>query len=139
MLQAINDRWMDHLQLLDYVREGIGLRSYGQVDPLIAYKRETYDLFQNTITSIRNQAVKYIFRAMPMNQNERFATEIDPTENIAGTDVVLAANVEPTGVPGDWPDDVNPKLVGRNDVCPCGSGMKFKNCHYSILRETGLI
>lgn len=139
MLQAINDRWMDHLQLLDYVREGIGLRSYGQVDPLIAYKRETYDLFQNTIKSIRNQAVKYIFRAMPMNQNERFATEIDPTENIAGTDVVLAANVEPTGVPGDWPDDVNPKLVGRNDVCPCGSGMKFKNCHYSILRETGLI
>ena len=58
MLKAVNDRWQEHLQTIEYIREGIGLRGYGQVDPLVAYKRETYDTFQNTLRNIRDDAAR---------------------------------------------------------------------------------
>ena len=154
MLRAVNDHWMAHLQMVEYIREGIGLRGYGQVDPLVAYKRETYDLFQHTLQNIRDQAVRMIYRAQVQREPEpimeepmmmRLEDEV-PNEPIkAGLDVpgvYPAARMTPSQ-PGatatadlskvDW------KRVGRNDPCPCGSGKKFKSCHYPLLREQGVI
>ncbi len=132
MLQSVNDNWMEHLQIIDYIREGISLRAYGQVDPLIAYKRETYDLFQATERKIRDQMVRLVFRANIQVQSpeESYESEAAPA---------MAATAEPTGTPGTWPDNIDPKFIGRNDPCPCGSGLKFKNCHYGKFRETGTI
>ena len=134
MLQAINDKWMEHLQTIDYIREGIGLRSYGQVDPLVAYKRETYDLFNSTLKHIREESVKFLFRAQPARDVSNEEEGVPSMMQIEGSQLP-----EGTGVQGEWPQDVDPKRVGRNDACPCGSGKKFKQCHYPSFREDGLI
>ena len=147
MLMAVNDRWMDHLQTIEYIREGIGLRGYGQVDPLVAYKQETYHLFQGTLKAIRNQAVKMIYRAtvqvapepemqMMRVEDEAAATALHSTN--AATSAVSPVVGPGNGKPG-YLDDVNWKRVGRNDPCPCGSGKKFKSCHYPTLRAEGVI
>jgi preprotein translocase subunit SecA len=148
MLRAVNDNWMNHLQTIEYIREGISLRSYGQVDPLVAYKRETFDTFQHTLKNIREQAVKMVFTAQIQVQPAQQEPEpmmmrmedesSDPTAqidgNLKGATATLAAPTatsQPSGV--DW------KRVGRNDPCPCGSGKKFKACHYAQLRQEGVI
>ncbi|MBI3722295.1 MAG: SEC-C domain-containing protein [Fimbriimonas ginsengisoli] len=125
MLRAVNDHWMEHLQIVEYIREGIGLRGYGQVDPLVAYKRETYDAFQRTVREIRDQAVKMIFRAQVQREDvpQPMMQRMDAT---------------PTGN-GKAPENVDWARVGRNDPCPCGSGKKFKSCHYPEMRAKGII
>jgi preprotein translocase subunit SecA len=147
MLNAVNDRWMDHLQTIEYIREGIGLRGYGQVDPLVAYKRETYDLFQITLKQIRDQAVRMVYRAevqrtpepemqmMRMEDDAALAALHNTNEATSATSPV----VEMAGTKDGYLADVNWKRVGRNDTCPCGSGKKFKNCHYPTLRAEGVI
>jgi preprotein translocase subunit SecA len=152
LLKSINDKWMEHLQTVDYIREGIGLRGYGQVDPLVAYKRETYDTFQNTLKTIRDTASKTLFMVRIQNRAELEALEgqlgdeqlsstfdaIQPelveqdgamTVSSASTAVATVRNLDAV----DW------SRVGRNEACPCGSGKKFKECHYKTLRETGVI
>ncbi len=136
MLRSVNDLWMEHLQMIEYIREGIGLRGYGQVDPLVAYKRETYDTFQGTLKRIREQASKMIFHI-------RIQPEVT-SEMMMGLDSAAAAELmqelpaegQPTAEPGSlpWPEGTDPKKVGRNDACPCGSGLKFKSCHYSVVK-----
>ena len=138
MLRAVNDRWMEHLQLIEYIREGIGLRGYGQVDPLVAYKRETYDTFQTTLKNIREQASKMIFFVRVEAQQQEEA-EIAPMmmELVESDSSVPAPKVEPGSLP--FPSNVDAKKIGRNDACPCGSGIKFKSCHYPQLRAQGII
>ena len=145
MLQAVNDRWMDHLQTVDYIREGIGLRGYGQVDPLIAYKRETYDLFETTLRSIRDQSVRMVFHAQLREQPQQAPqmmrmedTEVAPaaasvTAGSATAVMPMALQTSASSENIDW------TKVGRNDPCPCGSGKKFKACHYAELRSKGVI
>lgn len=145
MLQAVNDKWMDHLQLIEYIREGINLRAYGQVDPLVAYKRETFDLFHLTLKGIRDQGVKYFFRAMPIAPDPSGLMSgidaIDPalTDVLSRDSGMIIEGEVASREPGSWPEEVDPKTIGRNDACPCGSGRKFKQCHYPIFRENGLI
>jgi preprotein translocase subunit SecA len=138
MLRAINDQWMEHLQVIDYIREGIGLRGYGQVDPLVAYKRETFDLFKNTQRGIWSQAVRMIFHAQV--QREPAPEPVAPammrveeaaTASEAGSAVATLAPVDLGAI--DW------TRIGRNVPCPCGSGKKFKSCHYPQLRAQGMI
>jgi preprotein translocase subunit SecA len=132
MLRAVNDKWMDHLQMVDYIREGIGLRGYGQMDPLIAYKRETFDLFETTLKQIRDQAVRTIYHAQiqreaaPQPAMERMDDGAAPSRSAPTPAVTSTGEV-------DW------RKVGRNDPCPCGSGKKFKACHYPSLRAQGVI
>ncbi len=148
LLRAVNDKWMEHLQTVEYIREGIGLRGYGQVDPLVAYKRETYDTFQQTLHGIREQAVQHIFLAQvqverqpeaPVPQMLRMdaeALEADAAQTGGGTALATATVPAATAVnlnQVDW------KKVGRNDPCPCGSGKKFKSCHYAQMRAQGVI
>lgn len=139
MLKAVNDKWMEHLQIIDYIREGIGLRGYGQVDPLVAYKRETFDTFQNTLKSIREMASKMIFHV-------RIESAHDEMEQLIGQSLLEDQEQEPatpekTGEPGvlPWPSNIDPRKIGRNDPCPCGSGLKFKQCHYPDFRKQGTI
>lgn len=126
LLRAVNDKWMEHLQTIDYIREGIGLRGYGQVDPLVAYKRETYDTFQLTLRGIRDDACRMVFAVMPNPQIDQvlgISHEETPALESKAVDL----------------DKVDWKRVSRNDACPCGSGKKFKACHYPTLREQGVI
>lgn len=136
MLRAVNDAWMEHLQMIDYVREGISLRGYAQVDPLVAYKKETFDLFQHTLKAIRDSAVKMVFRASIQVQPQGAPAEAagDPGAEPAMQMVAL----DTTGGEFDV-NSVDWKSVARNDLCPCGSGKKFKACHYPIVRSMGLI
>jgi len=145
MLRAVNDRWMDHLQVIDYIREGIGLRGYGQTDPLIAYKRETFDLFQVTQKAIREQAVRMVYHAQVQSEPDPQQLEsvpqmmlMDDTEGASP----LAPEARPANVAILEPVDLSKvdwSRVGRNDACPCGSGKKFKACHYPDLRAKGVI
>lgn len=136
MLRAVNDNWMEHLQMIDYIREGIGLRGYGQIDPLVAYKKETYDLFQHTVKSIRDQAVKMAFTAqIRIEQPEAEQEHRLPEPEMAMFEIDgPGKNDSPTGVDLD---NIDWTRVGRNQDCPCGSGKKFKNCHYPLLRKEG--
>ena len=135
MLRSVNDLWMEHLQMIEYIREGIGLRGYGQVDPLVAYKRETYDTFQGTLKRIREQASKMIFhiRIQPDVTSEMMmGLEGEAAEMLMQELPATGATAEPGTLP--WPEGIDPKKVGRNDTCPCGSGLKFKACHYSVVK-----
>jgi len=109
MLRNVDSKWMEHLDAMDDLREGIGLRAYGQKDPLVEYKFEAYEAFQAMIDSIREGVVNYIYRASVVQQPRVRKT----VENRA---IDAAAPVRKT------------QKVGRNDPCPCGSGKKYKKC-----------
>ncbi len=138
MLRAVNDAWMDHLKMIDYIREGIGLRSYGQTDPLVAYKKETFDLFQHTLKQIRDTAVKMVFFSqIRMNQPQ---AGVDAASNgMAEPEMAMVALDTEEGPKEIDLDSVDWSRVGRNEPCPCGSGKKFKSCHYPLLRAEGRI
>lgn len=134
MLRAVNDSWMDHLKMIDYIREGIGLRGYGQTDPLVAYKKETFDLFQHTKKQIRDTAVKMVFFSQIRTEAPQAApvqAAAPEMQMMAIEEDVAPKDIDVTSV--DW------SRVGRNDPCPCGSGKKFKQCHYPLLRAEGKI
>jgi preprotein translocase subunit SecA len=110
MLRIIDNKWMDHIDAMDQLRNGISLRAYAQRDPLIEYKFEAYEAFQAMIHSIKEDVTRYIPRVKIVEQPE----ERKMYENQSG-------EVEKK------PVHVGSK-VGRNDLCPCGSGKKYKKC-----------
>jgi preprotein translocase subunit SecA len=148
MLQIVDVQWKDHLYSLDHLKEGIGLRGYGQRDPLVEYKRESFDLFQDMKARVDEEMVRYLWLLRPMPSEEAAPTRRAPPRRAAP--VVLNAPSEAAAVFAAAPgtgggarrqpartggDDVvktvrhdQPK-VGRNDPCPCGSGKKYKKCH----------
>ncbi|MGE5423082.1 MAG: preprotein translocase subunit SecA [Ignavibacteriales bacterium] len=110
MLRVIDDKWMDHIDSMDQLREGINLRAYGQREPLIEYKFEAFNAFQDMIQSIKEDFVRYLFRVRLV---------VQPQER-----VMVENHEEDTP---RKPVKVDNK-VGRNDLCPCGSGKKYKKC-----------
>lgn len=116
MLQVVDSKWMDHLDAMDMMREGIGLRAYGQKNPLVEYKHEAYDMFQGMIDSIQEDIVRYMMRVAPQVTEQ---VQEEPQHVHTNRDEEEAAR--PVHNEG-------PK-IGRNDPCPCGSGKKYKNCH----------
>ena len=126
LLRVVDNKWIDHLHNIDMLRDGIGLRAYGQKDPLIEYKREAYDLFNNMMYEIQSETVKYLFRT-------RFGVQIvnRKDDEVIQTQLSQAAqefkapseDEEPSHAPVQKGDK-----IGRNDPCPCGSGKKYKNC-----------
>ncbi len=157
MLQIVDAQWKDHLYSLDHLKEGIGLRGYGQRDPLVEYKKESFELFQAMKDRIEEEIVRYLWRLTPVVTDEsgpRVPAPARPAPRrqqmtlntpaapspfgaIASSATATAA---PQGTAAPRPartggDDVvrqvkrdEPK-VGRNDPCPCGSGKKYKKCH----------
>jgi preprotein translocase subunit SecA len=138
ILQTIDTLWMNHLDEIDYLRQGIGLRGYGQQDPLVEYKREAFHLFSHLMENTRSTAVKTIFRiSLAPNQVQ---TQAQPKnveyhgaeENIKQFSGQETANSE-QGSANEKQEKkqapiVNKDKVGRNNLCPCGSGKKYKKC-----------
>jgi len=138
-LQIIDIKWKDHLYAMDNLREGIGLRAYGQRDPLVEYKREAFEMFSQMITGIEEEAVETIFRiqaAKPERFRGVFSSvsqeflhpEVTRPERSEENIIMRESPLESPKVMKSSPQVSSPK-VGRNDPCPCGSGKKFKKCH----------
>jgi len=155
MLQTVDTFWKDHLLALDHLKEGIGLRGYGQRDPLIEYKKESFQLFEAMKEGIEEQMLQYLFRfevrapepapsraAAPeapegSAASRRAAAELQKRQKQRQQDVTLQGSFDPTAG-GDFSvatvRSSGPK-VGRNDPCPCGSGKKYKKCHGASASE----
>jgi preprotein translocase subunit SecA len=148
MLQIVDSQWKDHLYGLDHLKDGIGLRGYGQRDPLVEYKRESFALFQAMKSRIDEEIVKYLWRIRPVMKTveSELATETHAdstaglTFNNPGQPMPSFTNttapVTNPNSPRTGGDDAKVKTirrdapkVGRNDPCPCGSGKKYKKCH----------
>lgn len=147
ILSVIDERWMEHLRDLDSVKEGIGLRAFGQKDPLLEYKREAFGMFQNLVGVMNEEIIGLLWKAVPEGSGQpgkpvapqrkldmsRLKTRHDSSEGMGiKFDAPSTSGNKPpaTGAqaPKPAPIHVGPK-VGRNDPCPCGSGKKYKNCH----------
>jgi preprotein translocase subunit SecA len=126
MLHAVDTAWKDHLLALDHLKEGIGLRGYGQRDPLQEYKKESFDLFEMMRDRVENDIVQKLFRFEPVTEEQMH--EQRARQQRTAPKVELSA---PPKVEGQRPQpNVNRDVkVGRNDPCPCGSGKKYKKCH----------
>ena len=123
MLKVVDNHWMEHLDAMDMLREGVGLRAYGQKDPLVEYKFEAFDMFEAMIEAIEDDVVKYMYRVNVISQPSM--TMDDPLENATMNNPTVDTPEEETvkqPVVNKGPE------VGRNDPCPCGSGKKYKNC-----------
>ncbi|MHB8945924.1 MAG: preprotein translocase subunit SecA [Bacillota bacterium] len=143
MLRVVDQKWMDHLDAMDDLREGINLRAYAQKDPLIEYKIEGFDMFQAMIRSVQEDVVRYIFRVnvvqKPQPQQQRRQLILSGGGAEAGSAAIRKAaaaagaptdgpQAAPTGGEGGRQPIVVGKKPGRNDPCPCGSGKKYKKC-----------
>ena len=115
LLRVVDQKWMDHIDAMDQLRQGIGLRAYGQRDPVIEYKVEGYEMFEEMIRSIQEETVHILY-------NIKVQASVPKREKVA----------EPTstshGDSGPKKPVVKGEKVGRNDPCPCGSGKKYKRC-----------
>ena len=125
-LQVIDARWKEHLYALDRLKEGIGLRGYGQRNPLVEYKRESFEMYQEVHERICGEVVRYAFQLEPMSQEERQAQLAQQQAETKRVQRVAAA----AGGPSPATETVvrQEKKVGRNSPCPCGSGRKYKKC-----------
>jgi len=167
MLNVVDNQWKDHLLSMDHLKEGIGLRGYGQKDPLIEYKKESFTMFQDMMDRIEDETIKFLYfmrveiggpppvpypetgpgseeydgaelevpaesqAQIEAKQREAQQSVIDLTRNIQRRKDKELAELQLSGAQSNGqPQAVNkaPK-VGRNDLCPCGSGKKYKKCH----------
>ena len=137
--RGINQLWREHLLNMDHLKEGIGLRGYGQRDPLTEYKKEAFDMFQEMIEHLKEVVVEQLFKV-----------RIDAGGSGAGQDRARRAAGSPIALAGEPGQQSGPSMpaapaptraavrteprtadgqkVGRNDLCPCGSGKKYKKC-----------
>ncbi|SMC87660.1 preprotein translocase subunit SecA [Papillibacter cinnamivorans] len=118
MLRAVDEYWMDHIDAMTELRQGIGLRAYAQTDPIIAYKQEGFAMFEAMVAAIREETVRRVFLARIKSPEsvKREKVAKNATENAGGDDSVKKQPVRKA------------QKVGRNDPCPCGSGKKYKKC-----------
>src|SRR5437773_2534340 len=158
-LSILDAKWRDHLREMDHLREGIGLRAYGQRDPLVEYKREAFSMFEDLTHSIREETVRTLFRAnlvlepaagpppgaarrpeRPATPAARALPRVRATpesESHAAVSAFGTPAPEGAGVGPSRPAEGSRRAplvaqepkVGRNDPCPCGSGKKYKKCH----------
>ena len=129
LLQIIDGAWKDHLLAMDHLKEGIGLRAYGQRDPLVEFKKESFDMFSQMRERIENDGVRFLFLLDPMTEEER-ARE-DERRRREQEQIFAAASRAKAGVTakgGVKTVQRQKAKVGRNDPCPCGSGKKYKKC-----------
>ena len=119
ILRVVDSKWTDHIDALDQLRNAVGLRGYAQNNPVVEYQSESFRMFNDMIGSIEFDVTRLMMKAQ-IHEQERPRTE----HNISTTATRnIAAQQQ------DIPDDIDLSQVKRNDLCPCGSGKKFKNCH----------
>jgi preprotein translocase subunit SecA len=164
MLNVVDNQWKDHLLSMDHLKEGIGLRGYGQKDPLIEYKKESFTMFQDMMERIEDETIRYLYfmriesgdvplpypepeeemeededvlepQIIPaqIHEQQRQAQQsvLDLTRNIHRKKDRELAEIQFTGGDGSGQSKTVSKgaKVGRNELCPCGSGKKYKKCH----------
>ena len=132
LLQVIDQQWKDHLLNVDHLKEGIGLRGYGQRDPLIEYKKESFELFQEMMERIQDRVVKYLWKMEVVVEREgENAAERERVQRALPPPKAPKQNLVFSGSGGAQQETIKRKeaKVGRNDPCPCGSGKKYKKCH----------
>ncbi len=127
LLRAIDNLWLEHLVAVDHLRTGIGLRGYGQRDPLVEYKKETYHMFNELLSLIQKEVVYTIYKV---------SIGIDLAPSVMAKENVILSGAAKTSDGNGGTLVTAPKLTdstgnepGRNDLCPCGSGKKYKKCH----------
>jgi len=139
ILETYDNVWMNHLDEIDYLREGIGLRGYGQRDPLIEYKREAFSMFTHLMENIKSSIAHTIFKitmvapqeAERLRQQELKYSGAEEVEQFAAAKKIQNSQAQ-GGTPVEEKKSepiINKDKVGRNDPCPCGSGKKYKKCH----------
>jgi preprotein translocase subunit SecA len=129
LLQVIDQLWKDHLLNVDHLKEGIGLRGYGQRDPLIEYKKESFEIFQEMMERIQDRVVKYLWKTEVVVEREGDVEEA-PRQRSLPPPKPKQQPMYFSGASGPAaPVKRKEEKVGRNDPCPCGSGKKYKKCH----------
>jgi preprotein translocase subunit SecA len=126
MLQIVDTHWKDHLLAMDHLKEGIGLRGYGQRDPLVEYKKESYEMFEDLMNRIEGDTLRFLFLLQPVEEKKQ-AEQIERRRKHAEFVMSQQSSNGGDGAPRQAKRDTS--KVGRNDPCPCGSGKKFKKCH----------
>ena len=150
LLQILDQVWKEHLLTLDHLRQGIGLRAYGQKDPLNEYKRESFTLFEEMLEIVRERVTSILCHVelelapnedlfIPRQESEMEETRTDPAFAMAGADLDEAPMAQAATVrvrrASETIDPTNPNTwgrVARNKACPCGSGKKYKHCHGKV-------
>jgi len=113
LLRSVDSNWMDHIDNMDQLRQGIGLRAYGQHDPVVAYRNESYDMFSAMTDNIREQTAKLVMTVRVRRDEEVKRQKV----------------AEETSAGDNTPQTVRGKgVVSKNAPCPCGSGLKYKRC-----------
>lgn len=123
LLRVVDLHWIDHIDAMDDLKQGIGLRAIGQQDPVIAYKMEGFEMFDEMISNIQEETVRALFHATLQTETER--KNVARITNVSGTGD-QAVTKKPFKTEGK---------IGRNDPCPCGSGKKYKRCHGASIEE----
>ena len=114
LLHAVDRKWMDHIDAMDQLRHGITLRAYAQRDPVIEFKFEGYNMFEEMIANIREETLRHLFRVT-------LGKPVQQTQQAVPQQAILDGEQEKKPVKSG-------EKVGRNDLCPCGSGKKYKKC-----------
>jgi preprotein translocase subunit SecA len=132
LLNIIDTRWREHLYEMDYLQEGIYLRSYAQKDPITEYRREAFDMFEELTSTIQAEFVRYIYRVelvRPEQQQQRRAAaqKVAAVRESHGDGEAAAGAAQESN-----PNQVISDKVPRNAPCPCGSGRKYKKCHGAV-------
>ena len=127
MLRVVDEYWMDNIDAMDDLKQGIGLRAYGQHDPVVAYKEEGFQMFEAMVTAIREETIRRMF-LVQLRTNQEVKRE-----KVAKETGTTAAKTEVKRQPVR-----KEKKVGPNDPCPCGSGKKYKKCCMQKDKNAGM-
>ena len=130
MLRVVDEYWMDNIDAMDDLKQGIGLRAYGQHDPVVAYKEEGYQMFESMIQSIKDETVRRMFLVRVQPQQEVKREKVAKETGAAGAADGSSVKKKPIRTAA--------KKVGPNDPCPCGSGKKYKKCCMQKDKEAGM-
>lgn len=131
LLRAMDNLWVEHLVAVDYLRTGIGLRGYAQQDPLVEYKKETFRMFNELLNLIQKEVVYLIYK---VNLGIQIAPSVMGKQhnlNFSGASKAIDGEIEVSSNSGKE-KTADGKVIGRNDLCPCGSGKKYKKCHGNV-------
>ena len=129
LLRIVDERWMNHIDAMDELKDGIGLRAYGQKDPVVQYRIEGADMFDQMILDIKTDVVKFLMNARKRETNMQRTTSVKITgEGLEDTTLKNLEGNAPRKSGGNHTVVNTAPKVGRNDPCPCGSGKKYKNC-----------
>jgi preprotein translocase subunit SecA len=128
MLQVVDAQWKDHLLAMDHLKEGIGLRGYGQRDPLVEYKRESFAMFEGMMDRVEDETLRYLFLMRTPEEEEEMIRQYQQRKRREQREMQMigaGAIEKPQQV-------IRREKIGRNDPCPCGSGKKYKKCHGAV-------